>query len=266
MTLIFVLILWTVLLVIAQELLRSSPPWLFWILFLVVPLLSIPRYIANPFEVGWFPWIKLVTVLVCLNWFAAIRTERLAYLPWVGWSVYLLLSINIVEAILRDEQAGTWANILSGIAGVLVILTLRISEHPVEVSGPRRELLFSPTTRWWILEYTLWNWAFVYLNFPEISGHQLAVLLAAAIPAMWRPARWLQARAITLGISAMSLATFPELVVPAMDTATWSTPTRRMIVAIVSVSLAISYTIRLAHRSRRPQPVDSAKDLINSAS
>ncbi len=98
--------------------------------------------------------------------------------------------------------------------------------------------------RKWIIEYTFWNAAFVYLNYPQIIGHQLAVLLAAAIVGLIRPERWLQARGYTLSTSLIALSTFPEVIPAWADTTYGSTGYRENLVSAVCIGIILVYTFR----------------------
>lgn len=56
-----------------------------------------------------------------------------------------------------------------------------------------------------IVGYTLWNWVFVYLNYPELAGHHVAVLSAALTLACLDRGLRLQARAASLGLTLLLL-------------------------------------------------------------
>ena len=96
-------------------------------------------------------------------------------------------------------------------------------------------------TRIWIVAYTVWNWAFVYLNYPAIAGHQLAVLASAFVVGMAKPSRWLQSRTFTLAADLLVLASFPGVLVPFTDTSQWVSPHREKIVAGVCLAIAVVY-------------------------
>jgi hypothetical protein len=80
-------------------------------------------------------------------------------------------------------------------------------------------------------EYSLWNAAFVYLNFPAVAAHQIAVLASAWAVGLIDPRRWLQARTYTLATSLLLLATFPRTLIPLTDSTHWATPQREEFVA-----------------------------------
>ena len=77
------------------------------------------------------------------------------------------------------------------------------------------------STRRWVIGYTLWNWTFVYLNYPGLMGHHTAVLSAGLIVALYAPLRWSQTRASTLGFSLLGSATWFNGMIDWMDTSTW---------------------------------------------
>jgi hypothetical protein len=73
----------------------------------------------------------------------------------------------------------------------------------------------------WILAYDVWNFAFVYLNFPGSASIQFLVIMACTIPALYiKKGTWLQARGFTLAAWFIYYFTVPrfteavELMVP----------------------------------------------------
>jgi hypothetical protein len=126
------------------------------------------------------------------------------------------------------------------LSGILMVLTLPNTAGACIVSrGSSREFLYPGMTRGWIIEYTVWNWTFVFLNFPIIAGQQLSVLAAALIIGLIEPKRWPQARGHTLAASLLLLFTYPELIIRCFDTTLWHTPQREVVASLLCMMVAI---------------------------
>ena len=53
-------------------------------------------------------------------------------------------------------------------------------------------------TRGWIVGYTLWDWVFIYSNYPSIAGQHLGVFGVSLVVGLFQPERWIQVRTYTL--------------------------------------------------------------------
>lgn len=265
MSLALYLVLLAAVLWLCQELLRRANKWIAWGIFLVLPLVLIPywRHLSESGIYagrGMFPWVKLASLQLAVSWLTALRFTRLGQSRGARALMFLLLPINMFEAVTLDLHGGHLAHWLLAGSGLLLIIAvphplwaIRVDEH-----GPWRDLLYVGMTRTWIVGYTLWNAAFVYLNFPEIAGHQLAVLAAPLVVGMRRPALWLQARGFTLGVDLLLMATFPELLFPLLDSASWATPGREDYVALGCLFYAAYYAGFHLLRKKEPLlPIES---------
>lgn len=161
----------------------------------------------------WFPWLKVLSVEVGILLLLLFRIRGLGKRQWGQWIVYFFLAGNIFEAVFRDVVAGSLANYLNAIAGVLLVLTLE-EVRSIHIDAKKRyhDLAWGKMTLAWILGYTLWNWTFIYLNFgPASALPHVAVLGAALVVAFVCTERWLQARIFTLGTYFVIFHTFPHL-------------------------------------------------------
>lgn len=233
MILVSELILLAIVLYFVQEWLRRATSMISsWAVFVALPLVLTPLWLRTD-QVGIFPWIKLYSILFGACWVSAIRFTSLGQKPWALASTVVFLAANIAEAVTADVFGGHTAHFLLAVSGILLVLSL---PHPlvtirVTSKGPLRELSYEGLTREWVVGYTVWNWAFVYLNFPAIAGHQLAVLSVSLMIGMIEPRQWLQTRAYTLAIDLLVLFTFPHLIVPILDTTHWASAHRENVVA-----------------------------------
>ena len=157
-----------------------------------------------------------------------------------------MLLLNILEAIIQDATGRHLAHWLVVASGILVMFTLPSFHRCIQIdfSSPTRDVAFLGMDRKWIVEYTLWNWAFVFLNFPVIAGHQLAALVAAAIIGFSNPTLWLQARAYTLASDLFLMATFPSEIAAWSDSEHWANSSRELVVSVSCLLVIIGCSVR----------------------
>ena len=179
-------------------------------------------------------------------WVTALRYTPLSRRALALFGMIIILVINITEAVALDLFGGHLDHYYVMIAGILVIMTLPRSRHAISVGAGNRncDLHYEGMTRIWIVGYTLWNWAFVYLNYPIVAGQHLAVLASAFVVGMIEPRRWLQARAYTLATYVFVLATFRDFQTSWMDTSHWTNPFARIVVAATCLGIVVISTAR----------------------
>ncbi|MFO7865067.1 MAG: DUF5692 family protein [Salinivirgaceae bacterium] len=180
---------------------------------------------------SWFHWVKVYSALAGVLGFMYIRYNQKAAKNKY-WLMFppLILSINILEAVIRDfevyslysgemygavingitMQGGPW-NIMNGIAGILNILALSGWVGIYITKGKYKDMVWPDQLWWWIIAYDLWNFAYVY---NAVSDHAFyagaALLLSCTIPAFFfGKGAWLQHRAQTLAIWMMFTMSFP---------------------------------------------------------
>jgi hypothetical protein len=242
------LIALTALLFVAQEVLRRAGRWVLWGAFLALPAALTPYWVRVN-EIGTFPWIKLYTLLVSVCWFTALRFSALGDRPRARAVVALLLAVNVVEAAALDLLGRGPAHLLNGVAGLLLVATLPRAAGTVRIDAARgrRDLHCNGIGRAWVVAFSVWNGTFVYLNYPQLAGHQAAVLASGLIVAALDPRRWLQARAYTLGADLIVQATFCTALIAWADTSSWSDPGVELgaaATALVLVSGCAARTLR----------------------
>lgn len=237
----------------AQEILRRAGKWLSWGLFIGLPIVLTRYWFQHNTDVEVFPWVKLYTIAFSISWLTALRFTSLGERPRARFCILLLLVVNIVEALIQDAVGRNLPHYLVLLSGILLIVTLPrpLTSVEVDIAGPLRDLHYRGMTRTWIVEYTAWNGAFVFLNFPFVAGYQCAVLGAALIVGLFAPHLWLQARGYTLGVSLLMLATFRDPLLRWSDTSHWAHPDRQDLAAAVCPGIAIGYTYRYFFRRSR---------------
>ena len=121
------------------------------------------------------------------------------------------------------------------------------------------------TSRAWIIGYTLWNWTFLYLNYPFLVGYQSAVLLAALIVGLVYPHRWAQTRAATLGLSLLFSATYLSEMISWLDGTNWVDDQFALLAASCGFLLmATHFLINTSAQARRSHHEQSTRRLTPS--
>lgn len=243
--------------------------WGVWILILV--LLFGFNEVARRFKwIGFFSFVILPTMLT-LIWFTVLKDEtytdwfhlakvysstagcigfwairhakftskktgktwRLAEKKWALYFPPLILSINILEAVVRDFEVGlnyagggilsdeamyvlggTW-NFMNGLAGILNIIAITgwvgITIRKKTAKDTSMDMLWPDMLWFWIIAYDIWNFAYTYNCLPGHAWYAGFALLLAPTLCSFTVGKgaWLQHRAQTLAIWCMFAQTFP---------------------------------------------------------
>ena len=176
----------------------------------------------------WFHWVKVYSALAgCLGFLALRFIRGAAQNKWMLLFPPAILTINIIEAVIRDFECyglngvydgvtiigGPW-NIMNGIAGILNILTIS-GCMGIRISNNRFKDMVWPDMLWfWIIAYDLWNFAYVYNCVGDHAFYAgAALLISCTIPAFFiEKGAWLQARAQTLAFWMMWTMAVPAFV------------------------------------------------------
>ena len=198
-----------VLMMVGNEI-TSRYKWAPYLFFVVIPLLFIPLWMTS--DLGWFRYGKLIAIIVGAM-FVTISRFNLGpkHLKYGVFLVVFGLAFNIVEAVTQDFSQPYLVNKLSGIAGILNILTIYLwSTIRIHEEKPHN-FLWPGMTIAWIIAYDLWNICFVYLNFPNsVHFTALAVIPVPTIAALFIASgkyTWIQARPYTLVFYMMYVVT-----------------------------------------------------------
>lgn len=206
--------------------------------FLVLPLALTPYWIR---ESGFdaFLWIKLFSIVFCLCYGSVVRFTQLNKWRAARLFITVLLALNILEAAALSLYEGGVANLLNTVAALALVLALPWNSNAATVDGGERREPHYHVSRLWLVGYTVWNAALVYLNYPELTGHTVAVLGVPLVVGLFDPRRWLFARAVTLGLYLFALASFRPWMMAQLDTTDWRDPTVGLLAALVSVAVAV---------------------------
>lgn len=201
----------------------------------------------------WFHWVKVYSALAgCLGFMLIRYNNKVAENRWMLLFPPIILSVNIIEACIRDFQvygmhatgqiidgvvmmSGPW-NIVNGIAGLLNIAALS-GWVGIKVSQDKSRDMLWPDMMWfWIIAYDLWNFAYVYNC---VSDHAFyagaALLVSCTLPAFFiKRKAWLQHRAHTLALWMMFTMSVPMFV----DSPRWGVASTHSTTALMAVSIA----------------------------
>jgi hypothetical protein len=206
--------------------------------FFVLPLVLTPYWIR---ESGFdaFLWIKLFSIVFCLCYGSVVRFTHLNKWRAARLFITVLLALNILEAAALSVYEGGVANWLNTAAALGLVLALLWNSNAATVDGERREPHYH-ISRLWLVGYTVWNAAFVYLNYPELTGHTVAVLGVPLVVGLIEPGRWLFARAVTLGLYLFALASFRPWMIAQLDASDWSNSIVGVIAALAALGVAVA--------------------------
>jgi hypothetical protein len=232
-----IVLVMTVVLFGLQELMRNAGPWVTAGLYLVLPL-TLSTYWLQVNDFGLFPWIKVYTVLFCACYGSMLRFTSLGQRRSARGAVTVLLGLNILEAVALSLLEGGLANVLNSAAALVLIAALPRNADAVRVVATKRRDLHLDVSRLWVVGYTVWNWVFVYLNYPQYTGHHVAVLGAALVVGVIDPTRWVQARAYTLGGYFIAVTTFGPHLLGRLNTSDWNDPRLGLGSAVLALVLA----------------------------
>jgi len=217
--------------------------WVTILLFMVFPVVASFYWASSGNVTHLFRWVKLYSVVFAVVWFYFIRFTNLHKKRWALWICAAILSVNILEACTQDFAMGFLPNILNAIAGLLNIVVLSRWSAIQPDGSKSNDMLWPGMTTFWIIAYDIWNWTFVYLNFPEHASYHAIVLAACTIPSLFiKKGTWLQARAYTLATWMMYLFTFQ----PFIDSVIVPLPrteTLMLLAALLSIGSNLIYAV-----------------------
>jgi len=161
-----------------------------------------------------FLWIKIVSLMPVATLFATVSRccpdGLLITSPaTIQWGCFLILAVNMLEAaaadILLQRAWSSWSPI-NAVAAVLLVLAMTPSVGTIRsvatANNNNRDILWS-LGGLWVLAYTVWNFMFVYNNYPWACGRHTAVLLAPLLLCHFQQDglsydTWAQSRCYTL--------------------------------------------------------------------
>lgn len=175
--------------------------------FFVLPLALIPVWLSSGIE-DWFRWVKLGSVILACILLCLMRYTSIGEKAWARFAIMLVLAANILEACVHDGINGAPWSRLNAAAGLLSILALTGWKKIAGDASGERDIIWAGLDWPYVIAYTIWNWTFVYFNFPEYAFVHAAVLSAPIIMNARKGGTWGQTRAFTLASWMMFEFTF----------------------------------------------------------
>ena len=277
-------------LILVNDITRRSK-WLSIAVYIVLPLVltfTVWPKTAVRGNGDWFPVVKTYSALVGVVGFMAIRYIKGASAKkWLLFFPFLILSINIAEAVYRDfevffayrgeavmnsvdglfMQGGIW-NVLNAIAGIVLILTLS-GVFGIKVANTKSKDMIWPDQLWfWIIAYDLWNISYCYNCISTRSMYAgLLLLLSCTLSEFFlKKGAWLQHRAQTLALWAMFSITFSNYAKSPLFSITSSyKPAALIVISILSIGSNIAVLVyeimHIVKTKRNPVTEDLYSDL-----
>ncbi|WFR56022.1 DUF5692 family protein [Anaerocolumna sp. AGMB13025] len=220
--------------------------WVGFSFFVVLPVILTILWLTIFKKSAYMDWFHLAKVYSstagcigfwCIRYVKGLSKNKIAlcFPPFI-------LAINILEAVLRDFEVGSYTipvieyannqlqyyiggvwNYMNGIAGILNIITITgwfgICIRRVTKKDRSQDMLWPDMLWFWIIAYDLWNFAYTYNCLPAHAWYcGVALLLAPTLCAFTLgKGAWLQHRAQTLAIWCMFAQTFPAF----LDASQW---------------------------------------------
>ncbi|MGL5021638.1 MAG: DUF5692 family protein [Mycoplasmatales bacterium] len=194
--------------------------------YILIPIfLTIFVWPTTASEQSLFAWVKTYSALAGVICFMYIRYKDGNVKKWVLVLPALILGVNILEAVIVDFKSfsvvndvidgvlvigGPW-NILNAIAGIISIITITGWFGIVISKKKSKDMIWPDLSIYWIVAYSIWNFAYClncisdrafYAAFLPIVSCSIAVVF-------FRKGAWLQHRAQTLALWAMTTITIP---------------------------------------------------------
>ena len=225
-----------------NEITRRSKKLSFAI-YLYLPILLIILIalgvVASPSTKNWFGVVKTLSAAAGVVGFLFIRFyKKVENSKFTIIFPSFILIFNCLEAIYRDFEfyalytpqgifdtnsnlflaGGIW-NVLNGIAGILMILS--ITGHAgIKISNDKfRDMVWPDQHIWWVIGYTIWNFAYCYncISTRSMYAGFLLMISCGICELFIKKGAWLQHRAQTLAFFGMFSLAFDYQALPAFS-------------------------------------------------
>lgn len=218
--------------------------------FWALTLLTIPLWILSGSVVGWFRWMKNLSVILPVILIGFVRISHAEGRKgrfwealrgdWFLWFLYAMLFLNIGEATMKDFSTGHPFN---GMVGFLLCVTIPFPPRFWKFSKDRNAEFLSYTTVAWNFLYTTWNACFVFGESPAYFASSVCILLAAELYPILkkRPELYIISRVYTLAAHLVIRSCAPTLFPRLMDASSWSNPTVLKYWGIANLAMMVPY-------------------------
>lgn len=178
--------------------------------FLLAPLLLTGIWMKQE-GMDWFKWTKVYSAALGTLLINLSRYNKYSKNKKLFSIIYIVLGINILEAVINDMTHLDIPSLINIFIGSCLILSLLEKPSNLSVSrGKIRDFLAPNLNITWIFCYNIWNWVYIYGEYPEVAMRHIFVLTFPLIIELFRRGSWLQARAFTLTTYLIISFTFPS--------------------------------------------------------
>jgi len=178
--------------------------------FIFAPLLLTGIWM-NQEGMDWFKWAKIYSSALGALLINLTRYNKFSKNKKLFIIIYIVLGINMLEAVINDITHLDIPSLINIFIGSCLILTLLEKPTNLSVSrGKIKDFLAPNLNITWIICYNIWNWVYIYGEYPEFAMRHIFVLSFPLIIELFRRGSWLQARAFTLTIYLIISFTFPS--------------------------------------------------------
>ena len=246
-------------------------------LYCVVPavlvVLIAMGVVTSPSSKTWFGVIKTFSALLGVWGFMAIRYTKLGTKKFAWYFPVAILTLNILEAMVRDIEVfsqyktltvdaagltvlgGPW-NIMNALAGLFLLLTLTGWMGIRVAKTPSKDMVWPDQLFFWIIAYDLWNAAYCYNCISTRSMYAGIALLVSAVLAeiLFKRGAWLQHRAQTLALFGMFSLAVDYQALPAFSITATYNPTAWTVLSALALIANVGvfvYEIRCMVRYKR---------------
>ncbi len=199
---------------------------------------------------GWFRWGKTLMVILPTAFLTYARFANQAHKkegflskPWVHWTFWLLLALNIFWASWKDVELGNWMNAVSGFILIAAMpIPMRNWRFDRRKQGSADLITDFPLI--WCFLYTTWNACFVYAEHPGYLASSICILIVPEIYSivMKRSDIWVSARTYTLCMHLLLRACCPE-VFDIIDTTAWASQDAVEIWGLINIVMHVPFLI-----------------------
>jgi hypothetical protein len=209
------------------------------VVFLILPVILLPVWVLE-YQFNWFFWVKMFSVTFGISLLFVCGNTRFSQSRWIYSAIWLAFAINIAEAMLYDILASNSLQFINVLTGCVLIATLPgPGTMKIDQTTPIHDFSWD-ISYGWIVTYTLWNWIFVYGNWPGMGArHHIAVLGASLFIALFNRTLWAEARAFTLGTYFMTWFLFKPTIDQVTEMPSWYNSNFYLIIASLTLCYAL---------------------------
>jgi len=278
-------------LIFLNEVTRRFKPVGFFAFFILPVILTALWFtvLRDTLYIGWFHMAKVYTATITCIGFWCIRhlgrTNKISGEKWhlssTKFALFFppaILAINILQAVLRDFQLGityfgmpptfdpgagamviggpwNFMNATAGILSIIIITGFTGICLRKETKNDKSKSILWPDMLWfYIIPYSIWNFAYVYNAIPHRSWYNGLALLIAPIICAFTTSKgsWIQHRGHTLALWVYFALTFPMF----LDNSIWRVdsvynPTVQFTVSLVSLLSNAAVLCYMLYRMKR---------------